>query len=75
MKRLPGHWKPMQSWFSVRVPEHNCPPYCGAGFVHDLLLVCIPVPQDTLHVLHSDQFVNPPSTRTTINLIGFVFSA
>ena len=41
-------------------PTQALPLYCGAGFVHDLLLDLVPPPHDTLHDPHDDHDVNPP---------------
>ena len=54
----------LQSWLLLVAPVHGAPLYCGAGFVQDLELLCVPPPHETEHFPHEDQVVNLPSTKT-----------
>ena len=42
-------------------PEQTAPPFDGLGFVQLLDLDLTPPPQVTLHDVHEDQDVQPPS--------------
>ena len=45
------------------LPVHWLPPYCGVGFVHDLVLTLVPPPHVTEQDPHLDQLVKPPWTE------------
>ena len=52
---------------SVSSPTHSAPPCAGAGFVHVRVLVAVPVPHVTEHLLTSDHSLQAPSTGSDIS--------
>ena len=59
----PGHLRIQQLFVLVVPPVQFAPPCLGSGFVQDLVLVFIPVPQEREHNDQLLNFVQPPCTR------------
>ena len=47
---LLGHGCMLQLDVSFESPEHTLPPPAGAGLLHFLVLVLVPIPHDLVHV-------------------------
>lgn len=60
---LPGQPDSMHVSVSVLEPLHVLPPFKGAGLVHDLDLVHVPLSHVTVHPAHDDQDVQSPLTK------------
>lgn len=52
----------LQVCVAVENPVQSLPPYCGAGFVQERILVWIPPPQVTVQVPHDPHDAQNPST-------------
>ena len=59
---LPGHDPRLQLRVSIREPLHSRPPKAGRGLEQERNLLCVPTPQDDVHMLQSAQALHSPST-------------
>ena len=62
---LPAHCLRLQSFSSLVAPRpvQSFPPCSGAGLVHVLVRVVVPLPQDFVQALHEDHWDKPPFTK------------
>ena len=59
---IPGQAGRVQTSVLVADPEHSLPPLAGAGLSHSLVLVRVPLPQETEQT-PSSNLDHSPSTR------------
>lgn len=71
---LPGQFWLLHCRCSVSLPSQSSPPCCGTGALQLRFLVRIPPPHGRLHLSHSFQFDQPPSTKKYVfNDVYFTF--
>ena len=59
---IPGHWAKLQVLVSLDNPMQSRPLFLGAGLLHSLSLMVLPLPHVLSHGCHGDQGPQPPST-------------
>ena len=64
---LPGQGLLLQGLVSSPRPTQSCPPWAGLGLVHVRARVCIPLPQDRVHLLQGFHPLHWPSTDNISN--------